>query len=193
MKHRMFASSAAVICGLLVIPATQAAPVVEHASTVGQPAAWMPHDMIVGLSELPRRYSCDDLWYKFHDLLLTLGARPDMKILTYQCGPGTEGHSPQVQLRFSLPELLPPTQVRWMNLQAAPRDLRLTSGHPRSWKAGDCELMRQVKDALLIPITEQVLDFQLACGKPSASKQNYSITVRTVTPMNATTTVASAK
>ena len=37
------------------------------------PAVWAPHELIVNLHDLPKHYSCDDLWYKFRAILLTLG------------------------------------------------------------------------------------------------------------------------
>src|ERR1700749_1723011 len=45
------------------------------------PAVWAPHELIVNLHDLPKHYSCDDLWYKFRAILLTLGARQDLEIL----------------------------------------------------------------------------------------------------------------
>jgi hypothetical protein len=43
---------------------------------------------LVDLHDLPQRYSCDDLWYKFRDVLLAMGGRPDIKILVYRCERG---------------------------------------------------------------------------------------------------------
>jgi hypothetical protein len=85
------------------------------ATQMGQPAVWHRHDLIVSLSHLPQRYSCDNLWYKFRDVLLALGARPNMKILVYRCGAraGTLAYSPRVHLQFAMPELLNRAQARW--------------------------------------------------------------------------------
>src|ERR1700751_4938831 len=89
---------------LLVTSATAGAATAEHA----QPAIWASHSVIVDLKNLPRRYTCDELWYKFKGVLTTLGARPDMKIVPYGCALalGTAGYSPKVQLEFAVPRLV---------------------------------------------------------------------------------------
>jgi hypothetical protein len=187
---------------LLAIPIVKGAPVGADASTAnpkaaampaGQPASWMPHDMIVSFNNLPERYSCDDLWYKFHDLLLALGARPDLKILAYRCGPGATGRSPQVQLQFSTPRLLTSAQRRWMDVEAAPETVRLGSGNPQSWHKADCELMRQTKDELLNPITSRVVSFDLACAAPPTDKWRYTVTVQALEPVRTPARVAAGE
>src|SRR6185437_13514290 len=106
-----------------------------------QPAAWIPHDLIVSFDHLPRIYSCDDLWYKFRDVLRAIGARPDIRILAYQCGPklGQLAYSPKVQLHFFIPQSLERSQARWADVNAEPRTIRLEPGHPASIASSDCE------------------------------------------------------
>ncbi len=105
------------------------------------PAVWAPHELIVNLHDLPKHYSCDDLWYKFRAILLTLGARQDMEILPYRC----EGYSPQVQLKFSAPRLVQGANARWSDLTAVTRTVQIAPGSPDKLDNGDCELMAQVK------------------------------------------------
>jgi len=40
-----------------------------------EPAQWRTYDLLLQFRDLPKTYSCDDLWYRFRDVLLTLGAR----------------------------------------------------------------------------------------------------------------------
>ena len=87
-----------------VSAAYAAAPAQPRSDAAAQPAEWLQHDLIVSLHNLPRTYSCNDLWYKFRDVLLAIGARADYKILPYDCG----SRSPQVQLNFMLPQALSP-------------------------------------------------------------------------------------
>ena len=152
---------------------------------LGHPAAWRPHDMIVSLSDLPKRYSCDDLWYKFRDILLALGARRDIKILVYQCGPraGELARSPEVHLRFSTPEILTGTQARWAEIRAAPATIHLSPGQPASLQDSDCELMRQIKDELLPEVAEHIVGVEFACGAPRSSRSPFDITVQTEAPV----------
>jgi hypothetical protein len=151
----------------------------------GHPATWRPYDLIVDLHDLPQRYSCDDLWYKFRDVLLAMGARPDIKILVYRCERGlTDGNarSPRAQLRFSMPELLSPVQSRWAQLQAVTTTVRLAPGHPASLLSGDCELLRQMKDGLLESLSERVVSFNLACASPRSARWPFNVTVQALTP-----------
>src|ERR1700719_1536202 len=86
------------------IPATLASAAGEPSSgSTGQAALWTAHDLIVNFRHLPKIYSCDALWYKFRDVLRALGARPDLSIVTFQCGRelGSLALSPQVHLYFA--------------------------------------------------------------------------------------------
>jgi hypothetical protein len=158
------------------------------ASQPGHPATWRPYDLIVDLHDLPRRHSCDDLWYKFRDVLLAMGARPDIKILVYRCEPGlTDGkaRSPRAQLKFSMPELLTPAQSRWAQLQAVTTTVRLGPGHPASLLSGDCELLRQMKDGLLESLSQRVVSFNLACTASHSARWPFDVTVQALTPSRA--------
>jgi hypothetical protein len=155
------------------------------ASQPGHPASWRPYDLILDLHDLPQRYSCDDLWYKFRDVLLAMGARPDVKILVYRCEQGLtdrNARSPRAQLQFSLPELLSPAQSRWTQLQAVTTTVRLAPGHPASLQSSDCALMRQMKDGLLESLSQRVVSFNLACAAPRSARWPFNVTVQALTP-----------
>lgn len=158
----------------------------------GRPAEWRPHDIIVDLHNLPQRYSCDDLWYKFRDVLLAIGARPDVKILAYRCGPqrGDLAYSPSVHLQFSIPALLDPAHARWADIDAAPQTIRLTPGQPGSLHDSDCELMRQIKDGLLAALPEKIVSFNLACAAPPSRRWPFSVTVQALASVNTNPRVA---
>jgi hypothetical protein len=151
---------------------------------VGEPAAWTAHDLIVRFEHLPKIYSCDDLWYKFRDVLRTIGARPDLSILAYQCGQrlGSMAYSPQVRLHFYIPQALGPAQAQWADLNAEPRTVRLEPGHPTSITVSDCELLRQMKDQLLAALPDRVPKFNLACESP-ATRWPFSVSVEVLTPV----------
>lgn len=151
----------------------------------GHPATWRPYDLIVDFHDLPQRYSCDDLWYKFRDVLVAMGARPDVKILVYRCErglPDSSARSPRAQLQFSMPELLPAAQSRWTQLQAVTTTVRLAPGHPASLLSGDCELLRQMKDGLLESLSQRVVSFNLVCATPSSARWPFNVTVQALMP-----------
>jgi hypothetical protein len=150
-------------------------------SQPGHPATWRPYNLILDLHDLPQSYSCDDLWYKFRDVLLALGARPDIRILVYRCEQGSidgNARSPRVRLKFSMPELLTPAQSRWAQLQAVTTTVRLGPGRPASLLSSDCELLRQMKEGLLESLSQRIVSFKLACAAPRSARWPFNVTVQ---------------
>jgi hypothetical protein len=183
------------LCLSLTCPAATSAGASKQATPSRQPAAWRLYDFIVDLHDLPRRYSCDELWYRFHDVLVELGARADLKILPYHCEPQlapTDALSPRVQLKFALPEAVPAAQARLADMQATPLRVVLEPGHPASLVAGDCELLRQIKDGLLTSLSQsqRVVSFDLACAAPRSSRWPFNVTVQALEPASGTPRVA---
>ena len=160
-----------------VLPAAGGATAAPNA--IAEPATWMPHNLIVHLNHLPKRYSCNDLWYRFHDILLEIGARSDLKILPYKCESalGEGARSPRVQLQFQLPEVLSGKQARWADVRVIKSTVVLGAGNPKSLDAADCELLQQIKDTLLAQLSAPVVSYHLACHAPSPRKPDYSVAV----------------
>src|SRR6185312_16385330 len=117
-----------------------------------QPALWRTYDMIVNLQNLPRTYTCDELWYEFHGILLQLGAWSySINILPYHCSPTPSGDmkSPDVQVRFQLPFFLQGPAVKYATAKAVEQTIRLSPGEPKTLHPADCELMQQITQTLL--------------------------------------------
>ena len=180
------------IASLLAVGVMDSSLAASGAAQSGRPAQWRYHDIIVDLHNLPIRYSCDDLWYKFHDVLLAIGARPDLKILTYRCGQraGNLAKSPSVQLQFSLPELLDPHQARWADVNVTPQTVRLTAGTPGSLHDSDCELLRQMKDELLSALPARITGFKLACAATRSARWPFNVSVQALLPSSTNPRVA---
>jgi hypothetical protein len=141
------------------------------------PAAWIAHDVIVDLYNLPRRYSCDDLREKFHDVLLALGVRADVTVLASRCELGSR--SPSVRLHFSTPERVQrASTLGAVVIDVAAPIIHLEPGYPASLTDADCELMRQMKDRLIVPISRGVLSFNLACSAPPSRGKSFSLSVQ---------------
>lgn len=154
-------------------------------SAPGQLATWSRHDLIVTLNHLPKRYSCNDLWYRFHDLLLAIGARSDMEILPYRCerALGEAARSPSVQLNFQLPEVLHGKLQRFADLRVVDSSVTLEPGHPQSFDDSDCDLIREIKDTLLARI-DPATSYHLACGASAIHEPKYSLSVSVLKPVN---------
>jgi hypothetical protein len=166
---------------LVLIAALTAASAAE----TPQAAGWSPHALIVDLRNLPKRYACDELWYKFKDVLLAIGARPDLKILPYRCERrvGAIAYSPKVQLEFSMPHMLSGKQERWAQMRVLTKSVRLEPGAPSHIDDSDCVLLNQIRETLLRSIGTTVTDFRLACHAPPASKPPFDLTVKALVPV----------
>jgi hypothetical protein len=138
-------------------------------AATGDSTGWVSHSAVVRLSDLPRHYSCDDLQSRLRDLLLALGARPDMDIQASECGLGPADYSPRVNIQVSTPSQL---------LAAPSRTVRLAPGQLSSWGAADCELMRQLKDKLLPQLGVKTVAFSLACQASAVNSEHYRVIVQ---------------
>jgi hypothetical protein len=161
---------------------TSGAHAVGASSTpaAARPALWRTYDMIVDLQDLPRTYTCDQLWYEFHGILLRLGAWPySINILPYHCSPSTSGDmkSPDVQVHFQLPIFLHGDVVKAAPAQAIERTIRLAPGEPKTLHGSDCQLMRQVSATLFASIPGHVDDERFDCSAPPQRSRDFSVSL----------------
>lgn len=164
---------------LSFVPAAfAAAPPQPAHDAAAQPAAWLRHELIVSLHDLPKTYSCNDLWYKFRDVLLEIGARADYKILPYDC----QSRSPQVQLDFMLPQSLSPSQKQYADLDATPQTVEFEPGKPATLNASDCDLVSQMEGSLFPAIPLKVVGSQLQCTASGKAKPHFELAVAALTP-----------
>jgi hypothetical protein len=156
---------------LLGMSAVTAARSATTAAPTPAPAEWRSYDVLVRLQGLPRTYSCDELWYKFRDLLRTLGARAYMTITPYHCGVvgGGPAASPSVQLQFQLPWALSAAAVRYAQTSVIDETVQLAPGSPPTLQAGDCELLKQLRSTLFatLPLKITAADFSCVAGGES--------------------------
>jgi len=164
-----------------------AASVVARAgsSDAARPAEWARHNLIVKLHDLPKRYSCDDLWYRFRDILLDIGARPNLEVSTYRCerALGPNARSPRVHLTFDMPRPLPGAQTDESDVLTIAKTVHLAAGQPHSLDATDCELLRQIKGTLLAALSVRVIDFSLDCMAPENARPPFGVSIRTLQPI----------
>jgi hypothetical protein len=171
-------AAAAYALGLLGMwPAANASPV---RAPEGQPALWRTYDMIVNLQNLPRTYTCDQLWYEFHGILLQLGAWPySVSILPYHCSPSPGGYlrSPDVEARFQLPIFLHGAAAKSAPAKAIERAVRLAPGEPKILQTSDCQLLQQIAQTMLASIEARVDETHFDCAGPPSSASKFSVTV----------------
>lgn len=152
-------------------PAAAAAP---------RPALWRTFNMIVDLQNLPRTYTCNQLWYELHGILQRLGAWPySINILPYNCSPTPSGYmkSPDVQVGFQLPFFLQGAAAKRAPAQAVERTIRLSPGEPQTLHPDDCELMRQLSQTLLASLPVRVDEQHFECSASAQRAANFNVTL----------------
>jgi hypothetical protein len=166
-----------------------------HAAAAGRPALWRTYDMIVNLESLPRTYTCDQLWYELHGILLQLGAWPySVNILPYNCSPTPSGDmkSPNVQVRFQLPFFLNGAAAKWAPAKAVERTIRLSPGQPTTLHPSDCQLMQQISQTLLASIQVRVDEQHFDCAGPPRRAANFHVTLTLPVAVNAQAVAATS-
>ncbi|MGA8707075.1 MAG: hypothetical protein WB646_08825 [Steroidobacteraceae bacterium] len=138
-------------------------------------AYWAEHEEVDELGKLPRAYGCDDLFYKYRDILLKLGVRPGIKIYTYGCTrPGQPASgTTKVDLTYDLPHPAP------TGFKAYHRSVTLTAGDPKSLTVDDCALLDDMRQTVIAAISNQVDAHGLDCGSGHHHKK-FKLTVQTL-------------
>ncbi len=161
------------------------------ADSAGTPATWITRELEINLQGLPKAYSCDDLWYKLHGILLAIGAREYMAITPYDCGHAAAGggRSPTLDLKFQTLRALSGANVRWAQTTAVSRIVRLAPGEPKILDAGDCALLEQLEGTLFAYLGLHAVSSHLDCSAPRrAARFDVSLEalVETSTPASET-------
>lgn len=143
---------------------------------------WARHDEIERLEDLPKRYSCNDLYYKYRDVLALLGAPAGASILSFGCS-GTSGTSlkdpTRVELRYQIATPFPASAQPQASLKIAQRTITLQPGSPRSLQADDCALVQKMA-GLLIPASGAHVESSVThCSPAEHAGGDYHVVIRT--------------
>lgn len=154
-------------------------------------ATWITRNIEVNLQNLPKTYSCDELWYKVRGVLLALGARDYLSVAPYGCGPGAAngGRSPTLQIRFQTLRVLTGANIKWAETKAVRKTVRLGPGSPKKLDAGDCALLSQLNGTLIAYLHLPVVATDLQCSNPRSARR-YSVSVKTIIAQPATSSHA---
>jgi hypothetical protein len=152
--------------------------------TTSVPAYWAQHDEIDELGDLPHPYRCDDLYYKYRDVLLRLGAQPGMKIYAYGCSRAGQPASgtPRVDLTYAVPREMPVTGSGGVGLKAARATVKLAPGQPKSLTPDDCILLNDMRQTVLASFANSMNASSLHCNAARTSK-HFALVVQTLLPV----------
>jgi hypothetical protein len=166
----------AVCIGLLIASTTLSAARVSTPQLAASPAEWSDHDMLVELHNLPQAYTCQQLWYKFRDVLSAIGAGPSPEVTPLRCN----SRSPEVQVRFSYPRVLHGKFERYATVQAMSSTVELRPGYPSHLKASDCSLVEQLDETMFRDLSIRVLSADLPCRVSRAPIRPFNVALETL-------------
>lgn len=157
-----------------------------------QRAYWAPHDEIDYLDNLPRTYSCDELYYKYRAVLLRLGARPDMTIYTYGCtgSKGAAANRPHVDLTYTIPQPVPSQLNSNSMLRARLETVEIGVGNPKVLSESDCTLMDDMRQTVLSSFSKDIEVRGSRCGQRGGRSKPYTLLVQTMIPIAPSTASA---
>ena len=161
-------------CGLLVAPSagTAEAPA---------PAHWRTQKIDMTYSGFTSAYSCDGIEGKVKEILLSFGARKDLKVKARACEQTyhqtmTNGPSRMVFVDTEFTTLVPgadpaggdTVQASWGKVQLAP-------GHPNFMGTGECELVDELRALLEKSFTLRAVEYRTDCVPKHVSVADYSV------------------
>jgi hypothetical protein len=112
------------------------------------------------------RYSCEGLRAKIRLLLAASGARPDFEVTTLSCaaGAGSVTEFPRVRIVFHAAGI--PAGGGRAAADASPahwQTVSLRRNQPRDLEMGDCELVEQFRDRVLVAFTTRNVTSEINC------------------------------
>ena len=144
-------------------------------SPAPQAASWQSHTYEFHYMGFTATYSCDGLADKLQLLLRVAGARADAKVIP-SCvrGYGVPDKLVEAKVVFSTLQLANATSPAASasaakSVQGAWRQVELAPQHPFELQAGDCELVEQFRDTLLLMFATRNVKSQITCVPHQAS------------------------
>ena len=146
---------------LLACSSVWAAPAPD---TPAEPAhelgVWVPVQLTFVYRHLTTTYSCSGLQMRMKNLLLKLGARPDLDVRSFGCTELT-GPDPFAGVKIRMNVLEPKAAQSWV--EAHWKRVDLLEDRNILDAAGDCELIEQVEQKILPLFAARNVDFNATC------------------------------
>jgi hypothetical protein len=178
----------------------------EPGTTPTVRSVWLEHEIDFTYIGFTSYYSCDGLRDKLRWILDEIGARPDYRISMRGCirQSGPEA-MPGARIVASLPAEATPAVLEQLaheaprleliaratgnaaavqeataQFPARPRRVTFRSSRTGRLQDGDCELMQQLRDDLLVPMGVKIVESDLRCVPRSVSMGSVRMTVETL-------------
>jgi hypothetical protein len=169
--------------GMLGMAATAVATAAEPAAA---PAQWHRQTLKFDYSGFTTLYTCDGLEGKVRDILLTFGARKDVKVRATGCNEGSSRPSRFAWVTAEFSALAPAADPAaadvvkggWTRVQLAPN-------RPSYMGAGECELVEQIRDLLHKGFALRNTEYRTSCTPHQVSMADYSVSTEVLKPVAA--------
>jgi hypothetical protein len=163
--HRQVAGLAAV--GVLTCASAWANPQSEASAGTGREsaAAWVPKELNFVYRGFTTTYSCDGLQERMRDVLLKLGARPDLRVRGYGCT-RLVGPDPFAGVSIKMNVLQPAGKQGGPAVPVHWQRVDLLTGlyeHDPVDAAADCELIGEIKQKILPLFATRNVDYSATC------------------------------
>jgi hypothetical protein len=176
--------------GMLGMAATAVAAAATPAEPTATPAAtaaqWHRQTQKFDYTGFTTLYTCDGLEGKVRDILLTFGARNDVKVRATGCNEGSNRPSKFAWVTAEFSSLAPATdpaatdvvKAGWTRVQLAPN-------RPSYMGAGECELVEQIRGMLQKGFALRGTEYRTSCMPHQVSMADYSVTTEVLKPVAA--------
>ena len=128
-------------------------------------AVWVPKELHFDYRGFTTKYSCDGLQERMRDVLLKLGARPDLRVRGYGCT-RLVGPDPFAGVSIKMNVLQPAGKQGGPAVPVHWQRVDLLTGlyeHDPVDAAADCELIGQIKQKILPLFATRNVDYRSTC------------------------------
>jgi len=176
-------------CSLLVAPSagtaagtsTAADASVAAAAEAPAPAHWRTQKIDMTYSGFTAAYSCDGIEGKVKEILLSFGARKDLKVRATGCEqtyhqmmPNSASKMAFVDTEFTT--LVPgPDPAGGETVQASWGKVQLAPGRPTFMGRGECELVDELRTLLEKGFTLRAVEYRTDCVPRHVSVADYNV------------------
>jgi len=155
---------------------------VAHAAEEAQTARWVPRELHFTYSGFTTHFSCEGLEARVKEILLQLGARPDLSVHQYGCtqAAGVPSPFPSVEAKFSVLEPVaageaPNGGTTGALVSAQWQTVQLKLDPSPLAESGLCELIDQVKVRILPLFATRNVDYMQHCVPHQLSSRGSTI------------------
>ncbi len=174
-------ATAAGVASAAATPTTTATA--APAAPASAPAQWQAQKLKFDYSGFTALYTCDGLEGKVKQILLTFGARKDLKVRATGCNYGSSQPSKFAWVTAEFSALVPaadPTaadvvKAEWTRVQLAPN-------RPQYMGEGECELVEQIRGLLQKGFALRNTEYRTGCVPHQVSMADYSVSTEVLKP-----------